>query len=190
MLRTDTGLHRVDCCRIAVLGGTMGRLFRHLREEKGYTYSVSSGFSATQYPAAPGRHPRACAPRSPEPASDRISSPRLAELRDTPVPEAEFADVKRAIRRQLRARRLRIRNRYSATTSTTGVYGLPGDYLGYISCACHGDHAGAGAGGRAEILGTAPASRSSPLAMPRRSPTRSKKTGELEVYDSDGNPLK
>ena len=31
-----------------VLGGTMGRLFRHLREEKGYTYGVGSGFSATR----------------------------------------------------------------------------------------------------------------------------------------------
>ena len=30
-----------------VLGGAMGRLFRHLREEKGYTYGVGSSFSAT-----------------------------------------------------------------------------------------------------------------------------------------------
>ena len=32
-----------------VLGGTMGRLFRHLREGKGYTYGIGSGFSATGF---------------------------------------------------------------------------------------------------------------------------------------------
>ena len=32
-----------------VLGGTMGRLFRHLREEKGYTYGIGSSFSALQH---------------------------------------------------------------------------------------------------------------------------------------------
>ena len=27
----------------------MGRLFRHLREEKGYTYGIGSGFSALRH---------------------------------------------------------------------------------------------------------------------------------------------
>ena len=34
------------------LGGPFGRLFEHLREQKGYTYGANSGFSATRYRGA------------------------------------------------------------------------------------------------------------------------------------------
>jgi predicted Zn-dependent peptidase len=30
-------------------GGPASRLFRNIREEKGYTYGISSGFSRTRY---------------------------------------------------------------------------------------------------------------------------------------------
>ena len=48
MVRTDPDYIPLTVAN-RVLGGTMGRLFRHLREEKGYTYGVGSGFSATQH---------------------------------------------------------------------------------------------------------------------------------------------
>lgn len=48
MTRTDANYTALTVVN-RVLGGTMGRLFRHLREEKGYTYGIGSGFSATQY---------------------------------------------------------------------------------------------------------------------------------------------
>ena len=49
MTRTDPDYDGAEVAN-RVLGGTMGRLFRHLREEKGYTYGIGSGFSATRYP--------------------------------------------------------------------------------------------------------------------------------------------
>ena len=61
MIRTDPDYTALTVVN-RVLGGTMGRLFRHLREEKGYTYGIGSGFSATQYRGSGRRRP-ACGPR-------------------------------------------------------------------------------------------------------------------------------
>ena len=47
MARTNPDYERLNVAN-RVLGGTMGRLFRHLREEKGYTYGIGSGFSPPQ----------------------------------------------------------------------------------------------------------------------------------------------
>jgi predicted Zn-dependent peptidase len=79
-----------------VLGsGPSSRLFRIIREEKGYTYGISSGFAAskvTNYFTA-----------STSVRTD-VTEPALAELlhqfadiRDRPVPEGELADAKSAI---------------------------------------------------------------------------------------------
>jgi zinc protease len=78
-----------------VLGGTMGRLFRHLREEKGYTYGIGSGISATNFR---GDWTASTSVRTEvtEPAlRDLIAE--VAAMRDTPVPANELADAKRAI---------------------------------------------------------------------------------------------
>ena len=64
MVRTDPDYVPLTVAN-RVLGGTMGRLFRHLREEKGYTYGIGSGFSATDYPRAVVGVDPACGRRSP-----------------------------------------------------------------------------------------------------------------------------
>ena len=94
MIRTDPDYTALTVVN-RVLGGTMGRLFRHLREEKGYTYGVNSSFSATQYR---GAWSAATSVRT------EVTQPALTDLlaevtmlRETPIPEGEFADVKRAI---------------------------------------------------------------------------------------------
>jgi zinc protease len=78
-----------------ILGGTMGRLFRHLREEKGYTYGVFSGFSAL---AHRGQWSASTSVRT------DVTEPALTDLladiegmRTAPVPEKELNDHKRAI---------------------------------------------------------------------------------------------
>ena len=78
-----------------VLGGTMGRLFRHLREEKGYTYGIGSGISATNFR---GDWTASTSVRTEvtEPALRDLLA-EVATMRDTPVPAAELADAKRAI---------------------------------------------------------------------------------------------
>ena len=48
MTRMDPDYEKLTVAN-RVLGGVMGRLFRHLREEKGYTYGIGSGFGATRY---------------------------------------------------------------------------------------------------------------------------------------------
>ena len=85
-------------CRVAnqVLGsGPASRLFRNIREEKGYTYGISSGFDATRtmnffYTATSVR--------------TEVTEQALAEvlkefknIRETPVPAGELADAKSAI---------------------------------------------------------------------------------------------
>lgn len=78
-----------------VLGGTMGRLFRHLREEKGYTYGVGSGFSATHHV---GSWQASTAVRTAVTAAaltDLLAD--VAAMRETAVPEQELNDAKRAI---------------------------------------------------------------------------------------------
>jgi len=75
--------------------GPTSRLFRILREEKGYTYGIGSGFSATRYL----NHFTASTSVRTE-----VTEPALAELlkqfgdiRDRAVPGDELADAKSAI---------------------------------------------------------------------------------------------
>jgi predicted Zn-dependent peptidase len=79
-----------------VLGaGPSSRLFRIIREEKGYTYAVGSNFSATRYL---NHFAASTAVRT------EVTEPALAELmaqfgdiRDRAVPASELADAKSAI---------------------------------------------------------------------------------------------
>jgi zinc protease len=94
MVRTDPDYVPLTVAN-RILGGTMGRLFRHLREEKGYTYGVGSGFSATQHV---GQWSANTSVRT------EVTEPALTDLladidamRTTPVPQNELNDAKRAI---------------------------------------------------------------------------------------------
>ncbi|MGA7238542.1 MAG: pitrilysin family protein [Bryobacteraceae bacterium] len=79
-----------------VLGnGPAARLFRIIREEKGYTYGVSSGFAATKYMA---HFTSSMSVRT------EVTEPALAdllkefhEIRDVPVPKEELEGAKRAL---------------------------------------------------------------------------------------------
>jgi zinc protease len=76
-----------------VLGaGSSSRLFRDLREEKGYTYGVYSGFS---FPKGIGKFIAYAAVRNEvvEPALRAILS-EMEGMRDAPVPEPELDDAK------------------------------------------------------------------------------------------------
>ena len=76
-------------------GGPTGRLFLNLREDKGYTYGASSGFSALRY--------RGSWQASTDVRSE-VTGPALGELmaeikrlRDEKVPEQEFRNAKRSM---------------------------------------------------------------------------------------------
>ena len=108
-----------------VLGGTMGRLFRHLREEKGYTYGVGSGFSAGSYR---GDWSASMSVRTAVTADAmRDLMAEIVEMRDKPVPPSEFEDVKRAI---VAAFALSLENANAILNYyiQSWTYGLPADY--------------------------------------------------------------
>jgi predicted Zn-dependent peptidase len=108
-----------------VLGGAMGRLFRHLREEKGYTYGVGSGFSATTHT---GSWQASTAVRTDvtDPAlTDLLGD--IAAMRDVPVPADELMDAKRAIVAGF-ALSLQTPEQVLNYYMDSWTYGLPKDY--------------------------------------------------------------
>jgi predicted Zn-dependent peptidase len=78
-----------------VLGGVMGRLFRHLREEKGYTYGIGSFFGSTPYVGA-WTSQTSVRTDVTEPALRDLLA-EIAAMRDSLVPANEFEDSKRAL---------------------------------------------------------------------------------------------
>ncbi|MGZ8697939.1 MAG: M16 family metallopeptidase [Gaiellaceae bacterium] len=108
-----------------VLGGTMGRLFRHLREEKGYTYGIGSGFSATFYRGTWSANTSVRTDVTEAALTDLLAE--IADLRDKPVPEKELADVKRAIVGSF-ALALESPQQVLSYYIENWQYGLPADY--------------------------------------------------------------
>lgn len=169
-----------------VLGGRMGRLFRHLREEKGYTYSVGSFFSATQYR---GSWTASTSVRTEvtEPALRDLLAD-MAELRETPVPDSEFADVKRAIVGSF-ALALENPQQVLGYYVENWLYGLPPDYwdtyptrvMAITPAQAQAAAKKYWAQGRLQIVAVGDAAKIADIL---------KKQGELEVYDSDGNPVR
>ena len=185
MARTDPDYAALTVVN-RVLGGTMGRLFRHLREEKGYTYGIGSGFSATQYR---GSWSSSTSVRTDvtEPALTDLLA-EIAELRDQPVPDSELADAKRAIVGSF-ARDLENPQQVLGYYIDNWIYGLPADYWDTYPArvtAVTGAQAQAAAQkywgtGRLQIVAVGDATKITDIL---------RKKGDLEIYDADGNPVK
>jgi len=76
-------------------GGPTGRLFIHLREEKGYTYGASSGLSAPFYRGSWSASTSVRTEVTDPALTDLMGE--IATLRDVPVPAQELADAKRSL---------------------------------------------------------------------------------------------
>jgi zinc protease len=76
-------------------GGPTGRLFIHLREDKGYTYGIGSGLSAAMYR---GDWSASTSVRTEvtDPALHDLLD-EIRQMRDTPVADRELADARRAM---------------------------------------------------------------------------------------------
>jgi len=122
--RTDPDYYALTAVN-RVLGGTMGRLFRHLREEKGYTYGVGSGFGSTKYPSAWAANTDVRTEVTDAALTDLLAD--VADLRQTPVPVDEFNDAKRAL---VASFALALENPQALLGNyiTSWTYGLPADY--------------------------------------------------------------
>jgi zinc protease len=185
MVRTDPDYIPLTVVN-RVLGGTMGRLFRHLREEKGYTYGVGSGFSATQY--------RGSWSASTNVRTD-VTDPALADLmaeiegmRTTAVPDKELNDAKRAIVASF-ALSLEAPDQMLGYYVQNWMYNLPADYWdtypAKISAVTPAQAQAAAAKywdpAKLQIVAVGDASKVTDIMQKR---------GTLEVYDADGKAIK
>jgi len=93
--RTNPDYDALQVMNKVLGGGPTGRLFIHLREEKGYTYGVSSSLSA---PMHRGEWAASTSVRTEvtEPALHDLLA-EIALMRDQPVSDQELADAKRAM---------------------------------------------------------------------------------------------
>jgi zinc protease len=169
-----------------VLGGTMGRLFRHLREEKGYTYGVGSFFSATQYRGAWSASTSVRTEVTEPALTDLLAE--VATLRDTPIPATEFADVKRAIVGSF-ALALENPQQVLGYYVENWVYGLPADYwdtyparvMAITPAQAQATARKYWAPDRLQIVAVGDATKITDIL---------KTKGDLEIYDADGNRMK
>jgi zinc protease len=185
MTRTDPDYPALQVVN-RVLGGVMGRLFRHLREEKGYTYGIGSGFSATGYRGAWTSNTSVRTDDTEPALTDLLAE--IAELRDKPVPANELADAKRAIVGSF-AGDLESPDQVLSYYVTNWMYSLPADYWDTYPArisAVTAEEAQAAAKkywdpARLQIVAVGDATKITEIL---------RKKGELEVYDADGKPIK
>lgn len=106
-------------------GGGSARLFLNLREEKGYTYGVYSGFTAVKYPGpwSAGGDVRT---EVTEGALNELLY-ELGRIRDEPVPAAELEEKKRAVVAGF-ALSLESPAQLLNYAITRKIYDLPADY--------------------------------------------------------------
>ena len=185
MVRTDPDYVPLTVAN-RVLGGTMGRLFRHLREEKGYTYGIGSGFSASdtrgQWSATTNVRTDVT-----EPALNDLLA-EIAQMRDTPVPEKELMDAKRAI---VASFALSLENpaQVLGYYVQNWLYGLPADYWDTYPAkinAVTAAQAQAAAkkywdASKLQIVAVGDAGKITEIMA---------KKGTLETFDADGKPVK
>ena len=115
-------------------GGTNSRLFRTLREEKGYTYGLGAGADARRLGGVAVVHGSVKA---------EVTGPALKELlvqlgrlRDEPVPPAELEDAKEGIVRSLPAGFATV-GEIAGRLSDLVVHGLPDGYWNTYADAVH-----------------------------------------------------
>ena len=185
MVRTDPDYIPLTVAN-RVLGGTMGRLFRHLREEKGYTYGIGSGFTALQYR---GSWSATTSVRTDvtEPALNDLLA-EIDSMRATAVPEKELNDHKRAIVAGF-ALSLEQPEQLLGYYVQNWMYNLPADYWdaypAKVSAVTSAQAQAAAAKywdpAKLQIVAVGDAGKVTEIM---------KKRGTLEVFDADGKPVK
>jgi zinc protease len=123
--RTSPDYDVVSVMNDVIGGGPTGRLFTHLREEKGYTYGAYSNLLAPQYRGA-WRASLDVRTEVTEPALRDLMA-EIARMRDEPVPDKEFQDRKRGV---VAAFALSLESPTAVLNNhiTRWLYKLPADY--------------------------------------------------------------
>jgi len=123
--RTNPDYDVLQVMNKVIGGGPTGRLFLHLREDKGYTYGASSALDARQHRGdwAASTNVRT---EVTEPAL-RDMLDEVRQLRDDPVSERELADAKRSMIASF-ALSLESPAQLLGLSITSWRYKLPADY--------------------------------------------------------------
>jgi zinc protease len=123
--RSDADFYALTVMNKVIGGGPTGRLFRHLREEKGYTYGAGSSVVAPRWA---GQWVASTSVRNEvtEPALMDLLD-EIRQLRDVRIPAKEFADAKRSL---VAAFALALESPQSLLQNaiTRWRHGLPADY--------------------------------------------------------------
>jgi predicted Zn-dependent peptidase len=185
MSRTDPDYEALAVAN-RVLGGTMGRLFRHLREEKGYTYGIGSGVNAPKYRGDWTASTSVRTAVTADALRDLLAE--IEEMRTTPVPASEFQDNKGAL---VAAFALSLENSASVLNYyvQSWTYGFPADhwdnYPARIAAVTQEQALAAAKKywdpARLQIIAVGDAPQITDIL---------KKYGTVDLYDADGKPIK
>jgi zinc protease len=185
MVRTDPDYIPLTVAN-RVLGGAMGRLFRHLREEKGYTYGIGSNFSALQHRGSWSAQTSVRTDVTDPALTDLMAE--IDEMRTKPVPDKELNDHKRAIVASF-ALSLEQPEQLLNYYVQNWMYNLPADYWDTYPAkvsAVTAAQAQAAASkywdaSKLQIVAVGDAVKITEIM---------KKKGTVEIFDADGKPVK
>ena len=183
---TDEDFYRLTVMDKIIGGGPTGRLFRHLREEKGYTYGAGSQLAAERFR---GVWLASTSVRSEvtEPALRDLLD-ELEQIREIRVPDGEFADAKKSLVASF-ALDLESPNALLFNAITQWRYGLAADfwdrYPERIMAVTQADVQAMGKKyldpSRIQVVAVGDQKVVEPVL---------RKLGRLQVYDADGKPVK
>ena len=169
-----------------ILGGPFGRLFEHLREQKGYTYGANSGFTSSRI--------RGSWTASTDVRSE-VTDPALTDLlaeikqmRDVAVPAKDLENAKLAIFGSL-AQLLENPSSILSNYIDRHVYGLPADYWDTYAANIEAVTA-ADIQRVAQKYWTPEKLQIVAVGDLAKVEPALKKLGEVKVFDAEGNPMK
>jgi zinc protease len=123
--RTDPDYTALQLMNAVVGGGPTGRLFMHLREEKGYTYGAYSGMTAGRFRGTWNASTEVRSEVTEPALTDLLDE--LRQIRDVTVPAKELQDKKRSLVAGF-ALSLESPQQMLGYYVTSKVYRLPADY--------------------------------------------------------------
>jgi zinc protease len=168
-----------------ILGGASGRLFEHLREQKGYTYGANSGFGSSRIRGSWTASTDVRCEVTEAALTDLIDE--IRQMRETPVTEKELADAKRAIVGSF-ARLLENPDAILANYIDRHFYQLPADYWDTYAAKVEAVTAADiqrvaqkyWTPDRLQIVAVGDLAKVEPAL---------KKLGTVQVFDADGKPI-
>jgi zinc protease len=186
LARTDPDYVPLTVANEVIGGGPQGRLFKNLREDKGYTYGAYSGFGATRHRGSWSATTDVRTDVTDPALGDLLAE--IAQMRDKPVPEAELNDAKRAIVAGF-ALSLENPQQMLGYYVQNWLYGLPADYWDTYPAKINAVTAAQVQAAAAKYWNPA---RLQIVAVGDASKiTETLKTkGTLEVFDTEGKPVK